>query len=209
MTKEEVLQKVNDYCTERQYTSSTLTDGFKDKFAEHFVKSNPEGDINDETVLNSMRFAINTAYSSACDIATVKTNEFTQKENGYKSQIEELNKKVVNPQAQKVEIPDEIKNQLAELEKFKANQSKQEKFKTIVGLAKNEIRRDLHASFEKFAADYEVKLDKEDKEQANALVSRFQEIFKDSIGDIKPLSPSVAKKMDEEFLASIKEVKVC
>ena len=42
MTKEEALQKVNDYCNEKSYTAATLTDGFKDKFAEHFTKRYPD-----------------------------------------------------------------------------------------------------------------------------------------------------------------------
>lgn len=210
MTKEEVLQKVNEYCTEKQYTSATLTDGFKDKFAEHFVKGNPEGDINDEAVLGNMKFALNTAFSSASELATVKVNEFTSKENEYKNQIAELNKKIATPPTPpQFELPEDVKTQLAELQEFKKTQSKQEKFKTIVGLAKQSIRQDLHSSFDSYAKDYEVKLDKDDKEQANALVSKFQEIFKDSIGDIKPLAPSVVKKRDEELLESIKEVKVC
>jgi hypothetical protein len=75
-------------------------------------------------------------------------------------------------------------------------------------LAKAEIRQDLHKSFDTFASEYEVKLDKEDKEQANALVKKFQEIFKDSIGDIKPLAPQVSQKRDEEALAAIPKVKV-
>ena len=50
--------------------------------------------------------------------------------------------------------------------------------------------------------------DKEDKEQANALVKKFQEIFKDSIGDIKPLAPQVSQKRDEEALVAIPKVKV-
>ena len=45
MNKEEVLQKVNDYCNEKSYTNETLTDGFKDKFADHFLKLNPDGDM--------------------------------------------------------------------------------------------------------------------------------------------------------------------
>ena len=36
MTKEEVLQKANDYCTEKAYTSETLTDDFKDKFSRNY-----------------------------------------------------------------------------------------------------------------------------------------------------------------------------
>ena len=213
MTKEEVLQKVNDYCNEKSYTNATLTDGFKDKFADHFVKGNPEGDINDEQVLNSMKFALNTAFASASELATLKVNEFTSKENDYKNQIAELNKKIGKPtvqkEEQKVEIPQEITDQLSALEKFKNEQSKQEKFKAIVGLAKQGIRQNLHASFDEFAAEYEVKLDKDEKEQADALVTKFKKIFKDSIGDITPLAPKQQQKRDEEFLESIPVVTVC
>ena len=38
MTKEEVLQRANDYCNERSYDESTLTPEFKDKFADFFAK---------------------------------------------------------------------------------------------------------------------------------------------------------------------------
>ena len=51
-------------------------------------------------------------------------------------------------------------------------------------------------------------LDKEDKEQADALVAKFQDIFKDTIGDIKPLAPKQTQKRDEEYLASIPKVKI-
>ena len=75
-------------------------------------------------------------------------------------------------------------------------------------LAKKGIRSDLHKSFESFAKDFDVKLDVDDKTQADGLVNRFQEIFKDSIGDIKPLAPQVTQKRDEEYLASIPKVKI-
>lgn len=211
MTKEEVLQKVNDYCTEKQYTNATLTDTFKDKFADHFQKADPEGDINDENVLKSLKFALNTAFSSASELATVKTTEFTTKENGYKSQIAELQKKIKNPQSpepKEPKIPKEVEDQLKELQAFKDAKSKQEKLTNIMALAKEGIRQDLHKSFDTFAKDYEVKLDKEDKEQADSLVAKFQEIFKDSIGDIKPLAPKITQKHDEEFISSIPKVKI-
>jgi len=51
-------------------------------------------------------------------------------------------------------------------------------------------------------------LDKDDKEQAKAMVERFQEIFMDSIGDIKPLAPKQTQKTDREFLDSLPKVKV-
>ena len=75
-------------------------------------------------------------------------------------------------------------------------------------LAKKGIRQDLHKSFETFATGTNVDLEKADKEQADALVSRFQEIFKDSIGDIKPLAPQQVRKNDEAVLSNLKRLKV-
>ena len=208
MTKEEALQKVNDYCNEKSYTNATLTDGFKEKFAEHFVKRYPDASADDETAIADMKFAINSAFSGASAIITDKTKEFETKENGYKSQIEELNKKITPTKPKEVQIPKELQDQLNELKKFKDEQFKQEKLKNILKLAKAGVRQDLQASFDKFAKEYEVKLDKEDKEQADALVAKFQDIFKDTIGDIKPLAPKQTQKRDEEYLASIPKVKI-
>lgn len=210
MTKEEVLQKVNDYCTEKQYTNSTLTDGFKDKFADHFQKANPDGDINDTNVQSQLHFALKTAFSSASELATLKANEFVTKENAYKSQIEELKKKIptVTPPPPQAVVPQEVQDQLKELQAFKDEKSRQEKLTNIMALAKQGIRQDLHKSFDNYAKDYVVKLDKEDKEQADALVSRFADIFKDTIGEIKPLAPVQTQKRDEEMINSIPKVKI-
>ncbi len=210
MTKEEALQKVNDYCNEKSYTNATLTDGFKDKFAEHLAKRYPDAAADDETALGDMKFALNSAFSGASLIITDKTKEFETKENGYKSQIAELEKKVPKPNQKpnEVVLPKEVQDKLDAYEKFMDGEKKTAKFKNIMELAKKGIRQNLHASFEKFATDYDVKLDKEDKEQADALVTRFKEIFKDSIGDIAPLAPQQTQKRDEDFIASLKKVKV-
>ena len=210
MTKEEALQKVNDYCNEKSYTNATLTDGFKDKFAEHLAKRYPDTAADDETALGDMKFALNSAFSGASLIITDKTKEFETKENGYKSQIAELEKKVPKPNQKpnEVVLPKEVQDKLDAYDKFMDGEKKTTKFKNIMELAKKGIRQNLHTSFEKFATDYDVKLDKEDKEQADALVTRFKEIFKDSIGDIAPLAPQQTKKRDEDFIASLKKVKV-
>ena len=210
MTKEEALQKVNDYCNEKSYTNATLTDGFKYKFAEHLAKRYPDAAADDETALGDMRFALNSAFSGASIIITDKTKEFETKENGYKSQIAELEKKVPKPNQKpnEVVLPKEVQDKLDAYDKFMDGEKKTTKFKNIMELAKKGIRQNLHTSFEKFATDYDVKLDKEDKEQADALVTRFKEIFKDSIGDIAPLAPQQTQKRDEDFIASLKKVKV-
>lgn len=211
ITKEEVLQKVNDYCTEKQYTTSTLTDAFKDKFAEHFVKANPEGDINDETLLSSMKFSINTAFKSASDLATAKAAEYATKENEYKSQIEELNKKLgiqPAPPAPQFTIPKELQDQLDEFKKFKAEEVKKEKLRNILKIAKTSIREDQHKSFDTFAQDFAVDVEKEEKEQAEKLVEKFKAIMKDSIGDITPLSPRQTAEAEKQMLESVVKIEL-
>ena len=209
MTKEEVLQKVNDYCNEKSYTEETLTSEFKDKFAEFFAKKySEETAIDAEGILDDIKFNINTAFSATSKGLTSKQKAFETKENEYKNTIAELNKKIGKPQEKIVELPDEVKQQLEELEKFKDAKSKKDKFDEIVKLAKKGIRPDLYASFEKYAQEYDVTLDSTSEEQAKKLTARFQEIFKDSIGDIKPLAPKVSQKRDEEFVASIPKVQV-
>jgi hypothetical protein len=209
MTKEEALQKVNDYCNEKSYTAATLTDGFKDKFAEHFAKRYPDAAADDETALGDMKFALNSAFSGASTIITDKTKEFETKENGYKSQIAELQKKIKTPPTiVEPQIPKEVQDQLDELKAFKDAKSKQEKLGNIMRIAKEGIRSDLHASFDKFASDYAVKLDKEDKEQAEGLVAKFKDIFKDSLGDIRPQKPTTDETKDAEIIGSLPKVKI-
>lgn len=208
MTKEEALQKVNDYCNEKSYTNATLTDGFKDKFAEHFAKRYPDAAADDETALGDMKFALNSAFSGASLIITDKTKEFETKENGYKDQIAELNKKIGKPTEQPTELPKEVQEKLDRLEQFQIAENKRTKFKAIMEIAKKGVREDLQQSFETFVKDYDVALDKEDKEQADKWVEKFQDVMKPSIGNIKPLAPQVTQKRDEEFLASLKKIKV-
>lgn len=212
MNKDEVLQKVNDYCSEKSYTSETLTDDFKDKFSDFFAKKYPETDVNDETAIADLKFNLNTAFSATSKGITSKMKSFETKENEYKRQIAELTKKI-NPDdggttSQTVELPNEVKSQLEELERFKDEARKRDKFKEVVSLAKKSVRQDLHKSLENYASDFAVTLDETSEEQAKKLTTRFQEIFKDSIGDIKPLAPKQTRKQDEEFLATIPKVKV-
>ena len=95
------------------------------------------------------------------------------------------------------------------MESFKDAQRKQDKYKAVLALAKNGIREDLHKSFENYATDFAVNLDETDEEQAKRLATRFQDIFKDSIGDIKPLAPKQTQKQEKEFLESLPKIKVC
>lgn len=210
MTKEEVLQAATNYCDERRYNQVqlTITDEFKDKFADFFVKKNPDGDINDENILADLKFNIDTAYSASIRSVDAVSKTFSSKEDEYKTKIAELTKQIGNGDGSKHEIPKEVLDQLEELKKFKNEEAKKDKYKNIIKIAEEGIRTDLHKSFENYAREYQVALDKDDKEQAQVLVSRFQEIFKDSIGDIKPLAPKQVQQRENEFIASVPKVKV-
>jgi hypothetical protein len=210
MTKEEVLQRANDYCNERSYDSETLTDEFKEKFADFFVKRHPDASIEDDGIEDEIKFNLDTARSAAVKGLAKKQTVYDSEKNELTRQIEELSKKIAKkPKEKEVEIPKELQDKLDELEKFKDAQRKQEKYNSVLALAKKGVRDDLQASFEKYAAEFAVNLDETDEEQAKRLTTRFQDIFRDSIGDIKPLAPKQTQKQEQEFIESIKKVKVC
>ena len=208
VTKDSVLESINTYCTERKYGSENLTDGFKEKFSNFFVKKYEGKDVEEAEMVADLHFNLDTAFSASVDINSALKSSFETKKTEYENQIAELNKKLGKKETPKFEVPKELQDQLDELKKYKNEEVKKTKFASIMNIAKKGIRQDLHKSFETFANGTNVDLEKTDKEQADALVSRFQEIFKDSIGDIKPLAPQQVRKNDEAVLSALKRVKV-
>ena len=209
MTKEDVLQKANDYCTEKAYTE-TLTDEFKDKFSDFFAKKYPETDADDETMIADLKFNLDTAFSATSKGITSKQKAFEDKVNEYKNQIAELNKKLSGKQTPppSVEIPKEVQDQLDELKKFKTEEQKKNKYANVINIAKKGIRSDLHNSFEKFAKTISVSVDEEDEVQAKNIVASFQEIFKDSIGDIRPYAPKQIQQKEDEIINGVKKIEL-
>ena len=121
MTKEEVLQRANEYCNERSYDESTLTTEFKDKFADFFSKKYPDTAIDDESALADLKFNLDTAKSASAKGRTSLQSDWESKENDYKTQIAELNKKLGKKEQPKFEVPKELQDQLDELKKYKTN----------------------------------------------------------------------------------------
>lgn len=208
VTKESVLKSMNTYCAERKYGSENLTDGFKEKFSNFFVKKYEGKDVEEADMIADLHFNLDTAFSASVDINSALKTSFETKENDYKSQIAELNKKLGGKEPPKFEVPKELQDQIDELNAYKNKQAKEEKFASVMAIAKKGVRQDLHKSFETFANGLDVDLTKGDKEQADAIVARFQEIFKDSIGDIKPLAPQQTAKRDAEVMSQLKRIKV-
>ena len=78
--KEEVLQKVTEYCNERQYTS-TLDEAFVDKFSDKFAKANADANIDD--VVGNIKFNIDTAFSAASKGIEKQSATWKAKESEY------------------------------------------------------------------------------------------------------------------------------
>ena len=129
MTKDEVLQKANDYCSEKGYTSETLTDEFKDLFATHFSKRYPDGDINDENIVAEIQFNLNTAFSATSKGVTAKQKAYDTMVQKYDGQIKELNEKIANAnkgeeKPKEQQLPKELLDKLDRLEEFEKNAKK-------------------------------------------------------------------------------------
>lgn len=208
MTKEECLQRVNEYCSERSYDGETLTDEFKDKFADFFVKRHGEDGIDDDGIMDELKFNLDTAKSAATRGIMLKQRSFESKERDYTKQIQELNTRLGEGRGGKAELPDDVKQQIQEFANFKKEQQKQEKFKEVLAEAKKNVRTDLHSSLVEYASDFAIDVDGDVKEQARRLTEKFQRIFKESIGDIKPLTPKIIRKTEEDLINAIPKVKL-
>lgn len=210
--KDEVLQKVNDYCTEKQYT---LDESFRDKFSEKFAAAN-NGDslsIDDEGIGDSIRFNLDTAFSAASKGIEKESAKWKKKEGEYKEKMANLekpapNKKAKEESSETPEIPKEIQDELTALKEFREGQQKQDKRSRILAIAKKSVREDLHRDLEKVFDYMAVDYAKEDGEIAKTLSERFMDLFKDKIGDIRPKSPESSSKKYEELTKGMQKVKI-
>ena len=189
-TQAEVLQKVTDYCTEKQYT---LNDSFRSKFSEKFATANAEADITDENVLNSIKFNLDTAFSAASQEMKVRDETWKTKEAEYLKQIEEL-KKVPegNKGGGKEEtitepaIPEEYMEYLKYAKELKEKDTLAAKKKSIVELAsKNFTSAEQKAGFEKFIDTQNIDTTKETSELSEKFAGIYGSIFKETIGENK------------------------
>lgn len=206
----EVLQKVNEYCTEKQY-ASTLDKTFVDKFSAKFAEANAAAKIDD--VVNSIRFNLDTAFSAASKGLEKQSTTWKEKENEYLRQIEEFKKQ--NPQEPKpisekkeVELPEDVKKQLQEFNEFKVKQQKQEKIAKVFNLAKENVREDLHEELKQVMDIMSFSDSDSESDMANKLTAKFTELWKNRIGNIKPQSSTLDNKKYDELLESVPKVNV-
>lgn len=210
-TQEEVLQKVNEHCTEKQYT---LNDDFRSKFSEKFATNNADADVNDENILNSIKFNIDTAFSAASKELKVKGETWKTKEAEYQKQIETLKKGQQDNQPKptitepKIELPDDIKKELEELKQFKEKNQEQEKRAEVLKIAQKNVREDLHEKLEEILNLMQLDYSKNEKELAEQLNANFTKFYKGIIGDTRPSTPEINKIKDEDLISRVKKIQI-
>ena len=189
-TQAEVLQKVTDYCTEKQYT---LNDSFRSKFSEKFANANTDADISDENVFNSIKFNLDTAFSAASQELKVKDETWKTKEAEYLKQIETLKKEPDGNKGEigektiiKQEIPAEYMEYLKYAKELKEKETLSTAKKSIVELAsKNFTSAEQKAGFEKFVETQNIDTTKDATELSQHLADIYGSIFKETIGENK------------------------
>ena len=206
----DVLQKVDDYCTEKQYT---LDDSFRSQFSEKFVGANADADVNDENVLKSIKFNLDTAFSATSKGIKSKEETWKQKEADYLKQIEEAKKSSkgdVKPPKVKgeSELPEEVMKKLEELDKFKSASEKQEKRAEILAAARRSVREDLHDELSDILDMMTIDYTKDSKALADELSAKVTKIFKNKIGDVRPKSAESKSKRMEDIIGSVGTVKI-
>ena len=211
--KEDVLQKVNDYCSEKNYT---LDDDFRSQFSEKFAEANAEANVDDEAVMSSIKFNVDTAFSAASKELKLKGEAWNKEKSDYEKQIEELKKKTDGKKDEtnkkenivKFEMPEEVKVELEELKSFKTQKEQQEKRARILSLAKKNVREDLHGQLESLLNVINIDYSKDDTELVKQLSESFTKVYQGQVGDIKPKRAVASIKDDEALIESAPKVNV-
>lgn len=187
-TKDEVLQKVTDYCTEKQYT---LNDDFRSQFSEKFATANATADVNDENVLNSIKFNLDTAFSATSKELKIKDETWRTKEADYLKQIEELKKKSVDPKpadtGKNFELPDDVKKALELVQRISKERAIEDKQKEISQIVTKNFTAEQKSSFNAFLKTQTIDCEKDSNELAESYSKTYSDIIKEMIGDNKVL----------------------
>lgn len=206
-TKAEVLEKVGSYCTEKQYT---LNDDFRSQFSDKFSASNPDADINDENILNSIKFNLDTAFSAASKGIEAEKKKWETEKTKLNGEIENLKKNQPEGKTPKnkveeknLELPEDVKKDLNELKTFKEKQLQQEKRAEVLELAKKNVRQDLYENLSTLLDMSTFDYSKDTKDLAKQLNENFTKLYKNNIGDIRPASPETKNKKVSEILDSV------
>lgn len=228
IAKEEILQNVNSYCEERNYS---LPETFKDNFAEHFSETYKDGDIKDANLLSNLKFNLDTAAAAKMKGLEGESETWKTKEADYLKTIEELKKAQAKKEDEKkplksdkadkddkkiiADLPEDVKKELDELRNFKQEFKTFQQTGVIKGKRENiitksadKIREDLMPSFKTFVEKMQISPESDDTALSEKAIADFTEIFKSSIGDITPRNPAGKARSYEDIAKGVQKRKI-
>ena len=187
-----------------------MNDDFRSQFSDKFSAANPEADINDENILNSIKFNLDTAFSAASKGIEAEKKKWETEKTKLNGEIENLKKNQPEGKTPKnkveeknLELPEDVKKDLNELKTFKEKQLQQEKRAEVLELAKKNVRQDLYENLSTLLDMSTFDYSKDTKDLAKQLNENFTKLYKNNIGDIRPASPETKNKKVSEILDSV------
>jgi hypothetical protein len=221
IAKEEILQNVNSYCEERNYS---LPETFKDNFAEHFSETYKDGDIKDANLLSNLKFNLDTAAAAKMKGLEGESEAWKTKEANYLKTIEELKKTQAKKEDDKkppksdkadkddkkiiADLPEDVKKELDEFKAFRQTGIIKSKRENIITKSADKIREDLMPSFKTFVEKMQISPESDDTALSEKAVADFTEIFKSSIGDITPRNPAGKARSYEDIAKGVQVRKI-
>jgi len=188
-TQAEVLQKVSDYCTEKQYT---LNDDFRSKFSEKFAGAYADADVNDEKTLDHIKFNLDTAFSAVSKEIKLKDETWKVKESDYLKQIEEFKKNAGKPNNAKAEpnfdLSEDVKKDLEFARQLREERLIEDKQREISQIATKNLGQEQKNGFCAFLKTQHIDFNKDSSELAESYLSTYTDIMKEMIGINKPFS---------------------
>ena len=115
LTKEEVLNKAGEICEKHSYN---LIESSRVKFAEKFIQQFPDGNLEDQSTLNALEFALSSSFHFSSAALAKEAGVWKTKESEYQSQIEKLKgaPTPTPPDPKPTELPKEILEKLAKID---------------------------------------------------------------------------------------------
>lgn len=210
--KEEILEKVNQLCEEHKFD---FNETFKDKFAETFAGKFAETAIEDETLSTAIELSIIESGHARKNAFSESTKQWEAKEAEYQAKLKELegeggSKKPSKKETKKeeFELPEEYKAKLDAFNKWKQEQEEETQRSKIYEAAKKNVREDLHDSLKKYMGKQSISLTASVEDEAKRIVSDYQDVFKDTIGETKPLASGGKAMKPEDYFKDLPKIKI-
>lgn len=205
MEKEEILKQVNDICDTHKFN---LVDANKEKFVDKMIERTDftAENFDNDKFKSDLEFMLESSFHFQSGKLAQEAAEWKKKEQDYLKKINQKPKADV--ELPKVELSEDVKSALEEIQNFKNEKLATQKRSEVMKESLKKIREDLHDDFKLFFEDEQIDATKDASELANHYTARFQKLFKNKVGDVKPLSSDSRGNSFMDYLDKKRDIKL-